>query len=626
MATYTSRKTSASTTYEWNNSANWTLSGGGTGIPGSATAGNADDVTVLANSRGPANYDFNVSQAWYVGSLTVTAFSATNPQPVTKAATLAINANTLHVANAITLSSANSFITLAGGTLTGSSIANSGQISGYGTLSGSISGSGTILASGGTLDLTSAVISTSTSFQIAGGAALKFESSVATDVTVTFNTTSGTLILAAPGSFSGTISGLQVDTDPTAGPQGTGVIDLSGVGTITSASIVGGSTLHVVTASGTYDLATTGSFTGDYVNWQSDGSGGTQLWVADTVCFAAGTRIATTRGPVAVEALTTADSVITADGTAEPITWIGVRALDLTAHPRPEFAAPVLIRANAFAQNQPSRDLRVSPDHCLFVDGKLIPAKLLINDMSIVQERETAAVTYYHVELDRHAILLAEDLPAESYLDTGNRAFFSNAGLALVLHPEFHVNAGLACWETDACAPLAISQAAVQPIWDELADRAVGLGFEPPGIATTEDPDLHVIAAGRCFRPVAAQDGRYVFVLPPGVLGVRLASRATAPADVTPWIDDRRQLGVAVSRIVLRTGSDFNEMPVDHPALGRGWHAVETHGRSMWRWTDGAAALPIGSGDSAVTLEVHVGATATYRLDRAGAEANALAA
>ena len=105
----------------------------------------------------------------------------------------------------------------------------------------------------------------------------------------------------------------------------------------------------------------------------------------------------------------------------------------------------------------------LSPDHCLFLDGKLIPAKLLINDMTIVQERETRFVSYYHVELEHHAVLLAEGAPVESYLDTGNRAFFSNASLALVLHPESTVNAGLKCWERDACAPLAVSQPAVGP-------------------------------------------------------------------------------------------------------------------------------------------------------------------
>jgi hypothetical protein len=37
-------------------------------------------------------------------------------------------------------------------------------------------------------------------------------------------------------------------------------------------------------------------------------------------------------------------------------------------------------------------------------------------------------VDYYHVELDQHAILLAEGRPAESYLNTGNRGFFANSG------------------------------------------------------------------------------------------------------------------------------------------------------------------------------------------------------
>jgi hypothetical protein len=38
-------------------------------------------------------------------------------------------------------------------------------------------------------------------------------------------------------------------------------------------------------------------------------------------------------------------------------------------------------------------------------------------------------VTYWHVELERHDILLADGMPAESYLDTGNRAAFADAAL-----------------------------------------------------------------------------------------------------------------------------------------------------------------------------------------------------
>jgi collagen type I/II/III/V/XI/XXIV/XXVII alpha len=46
-------------------------------------------------------------------------------------------------------------------------------------------------------------------------------------------------------------------------------------------------------------------------------------------------------------------------------------------------------------------------------------------------------VTYCHVELPFHGIILAEGMPAESYLDTGNRAAFADGGQVLHLHPEF---------------------------------------------------------------------------------------------------------------------------------------------------------------------------------------------
>ena len=39
------------------------------------------------------------------------------------------------------------------------------------------------------------------------------------------------------------------------------------------------------------------------------------------------------------------------------------------------------------------------------------------------------SIEYFHVELDRHDVLFAEGLAAESYLDTGNRGLFANGGL-----------------------------------------------------------------------------------------------------------------------------------------------------------------------------------------------------
>lgn len=59
--------------------------------------------------------------------------------------------------------------------------------------------------------------------------------------------------------------------------------------------------------------------------------------------------------------------------------------MNLAAHPNRELVAPVRIARDAFAPNTPSRDLVVSPPHAIFVDGKLVPAKLLVNGMSITR-------------------------------------------------------------------------------------------------------------------------------------------------------------------------------------------------------------------------------------------------
>ena len=51
----------------------------------------------------------------------------------------------------------------------------------------------------------------------------------------------------------------------------------------------------------------------------------------------------------------------------------------------------------AIADEVPHRDLVVSPDHAIFIDGKLICARQLINGTTIRQETDWTAVDYYHV-------------------------------------------------------------------------------------------------------------------------------------------------------------------------------------------------------------------------------------
>lgn len=110
------------------------------------------------------------------------------------------------------------------------------------------------------------------------------------------------------------------------------------------------------------------------------------------------------------------------------------------------------MRARAFGPGRPARDLWLSPDHAVLIGDVLIPVKYLINASSIAQVR-VRAITYYHVELTQHAVLLAEGLPAESYLDTGDRANFANGGGAMTLHPDFSSRV----WDAEGCAPLVVT-------------------------------------------------------------------------------------------------------------------------------------------------------------------------
>jgi T5SS/PEP-CTERM-associated repeat protein len=172
-------------------------------------------------------------------------------------------------------------------------------------------------------------------------------------------------------------------------------------------------------------------------------------------CFAAGMRIATVTGPVAVEALAVGDRVLTAGGADEPIVWIGSRVVNCKRHPAPETVWPVRVAFGVFGENVPVRDLFLSPDHAVFVNGVLVPVKLLINGTSIVQVKREK-ITYYHVELPAHDVILAEGLAVESYLDVGDRAnFHENETLRLFPHFAARLAPETATgWETRGAAPL----------------------------------------------------------------------------------------------------------------------------------------------------------------------------
>jgi len=498
------------------------------------------------------------------------------------------------------------------------SSASTGTISGVGTdfinfgdvriASGAswvMTGSNTIVAgqsltNAGSLTLDSATLGTTMllgagALTIGDASVLTVNGSVAAGAMIGMDGASAAFHLAAPIDMAGTVTSFGLgDT-----------ITLAGIDPL-SVSYSGGFLLFGGGSS--FALTVLDSLV---VEAMSDGAGGALVSAA---CFVAGTLIETTDGPVAVEALRQGDTLLAHGGETRPIRWIGYRRLDLTRHPSPEDASPILIRANALGDGVPMRDLRVSPEHAMFIAGGLIPARMLVNGGGIIQEAATRHVTYYHVELDSHDVLLAEGAPAETYLDTGNRGMFENADEPTQLHPRFAD--GQQGRTGRSCAPLFDQPSVVEPIWRALADRSVALGFslpEPP--ETTADPELRVQVGEQVLKPVFQEPDRAMFILPGRAEVIRLVSRATAPSMIDPWRTDRRRLGVAVRRITLRGGTAVREdIPVDHPALADGWWSSEKDEAALWRWTNGSAELRIGR-DGPKLLEIEFGSMGAYVIE-----------
>ena len=201
--------------------------------------------------------------------------------------------------------------------------------------------------------------------------------------------------------------------------------------------------LAQVAAASSIDFSATGSF-------------------ADAPCFATGTRIRTAAGECPVEQLRPGDRVASVFGGFVPVIWVGRRHVDAAVHPAPQDVWPIRFRPGALADQVPARDLWLSPEHAVHLDGRLIPARCLVNGVSITQE-PVAAVTYWHVELPQHDVLFAESAPCESYLDTGNRADFENAAsLPRSSGPADGI------WQSSACAPQCRSGAPLAAIRERL--------------------------------------------------------------------------------------------------------------------------------------------------------------
>ena len=151
-------------------------------------------------------------------------------------------------------------------------------------------------------------------------------------------------------------------------------------------------------------------------------------------CFIAGTHIATPEGDRAVEKLAVGDMVSTRNGERR-VAWIGHRTYEADMLRAEPWLRPVEIRRGALGPGLPRRDLRVSPEHAMLIDGVLVRAAALVNGRTIFHAPVTGDATFYHVELENeHGILFAEGAAAESFRDEGSRVLFDNAAEYTLWH------------------------------------------------------------------------------------------------------------------------------------------------------------------------------------------------
>ncbi len=453
-------------------------------------------------------------------------------------------------------------ITLSGGTLgaAAATLESGGVLSGYGEVvlgAGTLLAAGNIVASGGTLVLDGDVAISGGSIAIAGGAALELVDGAAG--TILFTGVNSELIINDIGLDSASVSGM----------VGHDVIDLAGV----APSLVSyaGGVISVRNGGTTLGQFSLGAASGQpAVQVVSDGAGGALITLGgEMACFARGTRLLTPSGYVPVEMFKPGDPIITHAGARKPVRWVG-RRVETGCRGQGDMR-PVVVLPDALGEGCPSREIRLSPSHAVFLHGVLVPVMHLVNGATIIRERKNGAVTYYHIELDRHDLVLADRLPVETYRDTGNRAQFQHA-------------LGSAGHAREACAPLVTNGPKLAEIRRVLHGLAIQAGF-----TTAREPALYgLVRDMKLFPKIVLQKQKTSvhFTLPPDAERLMLFAQAAAPADTDPDSDDWRELGICLRQ---------PRAARDRLHLGRGWYDMAEGDAGFWMGGNGEVLVPPGT-------------------------------
>jgi hypothetical protein len=177
-------------------------------------------------------------------------------------------------------------------------------------------------------------------------------------------------------------------------------------------------------------------------------------------------------GEVAVETLAVGDIILTADGSTRTVRWLGKQNV-VSVFANPIRSYPIRIAASALGDGLPKRDLFLSPDHALLIDGVLVQAGALVNNTSITRVMAPGErFTYYHIETEDHALILAEGAAAETFVDNVSRRTFDN-------YAEYETLYGEETVIPELDQPRAMSRRQVPPATRErLVAVATALGYK----------------------------------------------------------------------------------------------------------------------------------------------------
>ncbi|ARW48631.1 putative autotransporter [Acetobacter pasteurianus subsp. pasteurianus] len=584
----------------YGSASNTTVNGGGVieiTSSGTATGGTINGGSAYVDASGTLNSATVANN----GVAVVSAGASANTITVETNASLAIQSGgiasgTIVNSNgglAVSGSAANTIVNNSGvveinsgGTATGTTVNSGGVV--YADAS-SILGTTTVSNGGQISAASGATISGTVTIEDGGSATIWNNAGGSVDLQGDTNT--GLVIsgLASGGTLNTVISGFNG-----ASASNSDSIELAGVKATDVASVTYPSADQVqLTLSNNNSITLNIVGVKNYGFTLADGSDG---WLSYEVCFLSGSMIRTPEGDVAVENLQIGDQVVAFDWKnnkeiSHPVLWVGKTHATVRAGlPDDDAGYPVRILKDAIADGVPYKDMLITPEHCLFFEGKFVPARMLVNGISIFYDKSITSYDYYHVETEQHSVIRADGMLTESYMDTGNRRSFRQEGSVVMLGGK------IGTWEEDAAAPLCVDRAFVEPLFRKLEYRGnnvIGHEVLALPLEQTNDANLHLLTqTGAVIRPMRHNGQQYSFMLPAGTQSVRIVSRASRPADVIgPFVDDRRHMGVAIADIHLLSAKQQHNITTHLQAeKPEGWHATDW---TDCAWTNGNAQLPL---------------------------------